>query len=90
MGKPRIFIATPNLGEISTKREVMEKVKRPAFMFTQTDQWGIEGLSEDIFFAERVVDAGFDEYNDYGVLCDHMIRMDTRVLNTFLIGVGNE
>ncbi len=82
-------VDTTTLACTLIKKEVMERVKRPAFMFTQTDEWGIEGLSEDIFFAERVVDAGFEEYNDYGILCDHSIQTSSLPLNNLLTEASN-
>lgn len=73
------------------KREVMEAVKRPAFSWGDIrDEWGIEGLSEDFFFAERVREAGFEIWMDYDLLCSHWQRIDVAVINQMLHRVAKE
>jgi len=67
------------------KREVMEAVERPAFAFTQQDEFGTEGLSEDFYFCERVKVAGFPIAVDFNAVCDHDIHVRSLAVNRDLV-----
>jgi len=67
------------------KREVMESVERPAFAFTQSDEFGTEGLSEDFYFCERVKAAGFSIAVDFDAICDHDIHTRSLAVNRDLV-----
>lgn len=66
------------------KRKVMEEVGKQAFKHTMTDEEGVEGLSEDFYFSERVKRAGFRIWNDYTMLCSHFKDTDMRVINQLM------
>ena len=67
------------------KREVMESVERPAFAFTQSDEFGTEGLSEDFYFCKRVREAGFPIAVDFDAICDHDIHTRSLAINRDLV-----
>lgn len=70
------------------KREVMEKVRRPAFKFPLADEFGTEGLSEDFYFCEQVREAGFHIAVDFNAVCDHDIHMRSMAVNRELVSNG--
>ncbi|MCE5190916.1 MAG: hypothetical protein LLG08_04035 [Actinomycetia bacterium] len=73
------------------KREVMEKVERPAFSWGKFfDGWGIEGYGEDVYFCRKVREAGFRIWSDFRTLGHHWLRMDTWVLNNILRDVAEK
>lgn len=66
------------------KRRVMEGVGKRAFKHTMIDDWGVDGLSEDFYFCERVKKLGCQIWNDYGILCSHYKEVDTRTINSLM------
>ena len=70
------------------KREVMEKVQRPAFAFTYDDEFGTSGLSEDFYFCEKVREAGFEIAADFDAVCDHDMSVRSIGLNRELMANG--
>ena len=67
------------------KREVMEGVGPRAFSWGDvSDEWGVEGLSEDFYFCERVIEAGYEIWMDYDLLCRHWQRSDMLIINQML------
>ena len=67
------------------KREVMERVRRPAFKFPHDDEFGAEGISEDFYFCEGVTAAGFSIAVDFDAICDHDIHMRSLAVNRDLV-----
>lgn len=72
------------------KRRVMEAVARPAFQFTHTGKFGVEGFGEDFYFSLKVAEAGFDIFNDYGLLSDHYQTVGTASINEMINRAKNE
>ena len=70
------------------KREVMERVRRPAFAFTHTDEFGTEGLSEDFYFCDGVRLAGYPIAVDFDAVCDHDIHARSLAVNRDLVSVN--
>lgn len=67
------------------KREVMEAIDPPAFSWGDTcDEWGIEGIGEDVYFCQKVRAAGFKIWADYVNLGHHWIDVDTLALNKMM------
>jgi hypothetical protein len=57
-------------GCFMVKREVLEAIELPAFKFKYNED-GLITLSEDLYFAEKVKQAGFKLYTDFNLKCEH-------------------
>jgi len=66
------------------KRKVMKAVGPRAFQFTYTDEYGTNGMGEDIYFNGLVKEAGFTIWNHYGILCNHFKEFNTKIINDLM------
>lgn len=66
------------------KREVMEKVERPAFVDVLTGEYGESCTTNDLHFCELIREAGYRVWVDYGCLCRHFQRLETKTINRML------
>ena len=53
------------------KREVFEKMQKPYFKFLYNEDGTEPTKSEDLYFCERAIEAGFKIYCDTSVICNH-------------------
>lgn len=67
------------------KRKVMKAVGPRAFQFTYTDEYGTDGMGEDIYFNERVKEHGFKIFCHYGVVCSHHKEFDAKTVNDLML-----
>jgi len=88
------FIAEVEMAPLACaliKREVMEAIELPAFSWGEfKDEWGIEGLGEDVYFCRKVRAAGYRIWADYMSLGHHWIGMDTLAMNKMLHRIARE
>lgn len=67
------------------KRKVMKAVGPRAFQFNYTDEYGTDGIGEDIYFNVKVKEAGFKIFCHYGVVCSHLKKIDMKQVNDLML-----
>jgi len=77
-------IHTGSISCCLVRREVMERVERPAFQTVYDGEFGEEGMTCDFDFCEKVRAAGYRLWMDYDMLCRHYQRLETKNINAML------
>lgn len=67
------------------RRDVLEKLKPPYQVTTYNDSYTGVTLSEDIYFSNKVREAGFDIWVDPAVQCHHFHKLD--IWELFLVAM---
>ena len=82
--KPFKAVRTGGTG-LLVRRDVLEKIEPPYQITTDNESHTDIKLSEDIYFSEKVRDAGFDLWVDPTVQCSHFHTTD--ILEIFMIAM---